>query len=183
MLRGTVWLFGDDINTDLIAATPYIYLPAKEQAKHVFEANRPGWVDEMKAGDVIVAGKNFGMGSSRPAPMVLNALSLGCVIADSINALFFRNCVSFGLPALECPGVSTMFQEGQTARVSFEDFTVENVATGERLPAMPVPPALIEMMRRGGMFPLLESEGLIAPKPADEGGQEGAQRGKEGAQQ
>ena len=74
MLEGKVWTFGDDINTDLIAPTPYIYMPAKDQAKHVFEANRPGWVNDMKAGDFIVAGRNFGMGSSRPAPMVLNAL-------------------------------------------------------------------------------------------------------------
>jgi 3-isopropylmalate/(R)-2-methylmalate dehydratase small subunit len=168
MLEGKVWVFGDDINTDLIVPTPYIYLPAKEQAKHVFEANRPGWVDAMKPGDFIVAGRNFGMGSSRPAPMTLNALSLGCVLADSINALFFRNCVSFGLLALECPGVSGMFEEGQSARVSFEDFSVENVQTGAALKAVPVPPSLIEMMRRGGIFPLLESEGLIAPKAADE---------------
>jgi 3-isopropylmalate/(R)-2-methylmalate dehydratase small subunit len=163
MLEGDVWTFGDDINTDLIAPTPYIYLPAKEQARHVFEANRPGWVDEMKPGDFIVAGRNFGMGSSRPAPMALNALSVGCVLADSINALFFRNCVSFGLLALECPGVSRLFQEGQRASVSVDDFTVRNLATGETLEAVPVPPALINLMRAGGIFPLLESEGLIKP--------------------
>jgi 3-isopropylmalate/(R)-2-methylmalate dehydratase small subunit len=174
MLEGKVWLFGDDINTDLIAPTPYIYMPAKDQAKHVFEANRPGWVNEMRAGDFIVAGRNFGMGSSRPAPMVLNALSVGCVLADSINALFFRNCVSFGLLALECPGVSEMFQEGQRARVSFEDFSIENVETGTKLTAVPVPASLIEMMQRGGIFPLLESEGLIAPRKADEGVKEAA---------
>jgi 3-isopropylmalate/(R)-2-methylmalate dehydratase small subunit len=174
MLEGKVWLFDDDINTDLIAPTPYIYLPAKEQAKHVFEANRPGWVNEMKAGDFIVAGRNFGMGSSRPAPMALNALAVGCVLADSINALFFRNCVSFGLLAFECPGVSKMFQEGETARVSFADFSIENIDTGARLPALPVPPSLIEMMRRGGIFPLLEAEGLIAPKTDDPAGKEAA---------
>jgi 3-isopropylmalate/(R)-2-methylmalate dehydratase small subunit len=167
MLEGKVWMFGDDINTDLIAPTPYVYMAAKEQAKHVFEANRPGWANEMKAGDVIVAGRNFGMGSSRPAPMVLNALSLGCVLADSINALFFRNCVSFGLLALECPGVSKLFREGQHVRVSFDDFSIENVETGARLTAVPVPPSLVDMMRRGGMFPLLESEGLIAPTTDD----------------
>ena len=172
MLEGKVWLFGDDINTDLIAPTPYIYMPAKDQAKHVFEANRPGWVNEMRAGDFIVAGRNFGMGSSRPAPMVLNALSVGCVLADSINALFFRNCVSFGLLALECPGVSEMFQEGQRARsVSFEDFSIENVETGTKLTAVPVPASLIEMMQRGGIFPLLESEGLIAPRTGRRGRQ------------
>jgi 3-isopropylmalate/(R)-2-methylmalate dehydratase small subunit len=176
MVEGKVWLFGDDINTDLIAPTPYIYMPARDQAKHVFEANRPGWVDAMKPGDVIVAGRNFGMGSSRPAPMVLNALSLGCVLADSINALFFRNCVSFGLLALECHGVSRAFQEGQRARVSFDDFSVENVETGAKLRAVPVPRSLIEMMRAGGMFPLLEREGLIAPKGADETSRESADR-------
>lgn len=168
MLEGKVWVFGDDINTDLIAPTPYIYMPAKDQAKHVFEANRPGWVNEMMPGDIIVAGHNFGMGSSRPAPMVLTALSLGCVLADSINALFFRNCVSFGLLALECPGVSKMFQEGQRARVSFQDFTVENIETGAKLNGLAVPPALVDMMKAGGLFPLLEKEGLIAPKASDE---------------
>src|SRR5262245_38228173 len=86
-------------------------------------------------------------------PMALNALAVGCVLADSINALFFRNCVSFGLLALECPGVSKLFQEGQTARVSFADFNIENTGTGARLPALPVPPSLIDMMRRGGIFP------------------------------
>jgi 3-isopropylmalate/(R)-2-methylmalate dehydratase small subunit len=174
MLDGKVWSFGDDINTDLIAPTPYIYMAAKDQAKHVFEANRPGWVNEMKAGDFIVAGRNFGMGSSRPAPMVLNALSVGCVLADSINALFFRNCVSFGLLALECPGVSKMFKEGQRARVSFDDFSVQNLETGEKLTAVSIPTSLIDLMRRGGIFPLLESEGLIALKQGDGTGKETA---------
>jgi 3-isopropylmalate/(R)-2-methylmalate dehydratase small subunit len=82
--------------------------------------------------------------------------------------------VSFGLLALECPGVSKMFQEGQTARVSLDDFTVENIDTGAKRPALPVPPSLIEMMRHGGIFPLLEAEGLIAPKTDDAAGKEAA---------
>jgi 3-isopropylmalate/(R)-2-methylmalate dehydratase small subunit len=168
MVEGKVWVFGDDINTDLIAPTPYIYMPAKEQARHVFEASRPGWVDQIEPGDFIVAGRNFGMGSSRPAPMVLNALAVGCVLADSINTMFFRNSVSFGLLAFECPGVSKLFEEGNRARVSFEDFTVHNVTTGRSLPARPIPTSLIELMRRGGIFPLLESEGFIAPNQASE---------------
>jgi 3-isopropylmalate/(R)-2-methylmalate dehydratase small subunit len=176
MLEGKIWLFGDDINTDLIAPTPYIYMAAKEQAKHVFEANRPGWVNEMKPGDFIVAGRNFGMGSSRPAPMVLNALSVGCVLADSINALFFRNCVSFGLLALECAGVSKLFTEGQRARVSFDDFIIQNIDTGAKLTAVSIPESLIQLMRRGGIFPLLESEGLIAPKAIEDAEKLGAQQ-------
>jgi len=176
MLDGQVWRFGDDINTDLIAPTPYIYMPAKEQAKHVFEANRPGWIDQVGAGDFIVAGRNFGMGSSRPAPMALAALSIGGVLADSINALFFRNCVSFGLLALECPGVSRLLEEGQCARVSIDDFTVQNLGTGATLSAVPIPSSLIQLMRRGGIFPLLESEGLIRPRQGDEPAKESAQQ-------
>ncbi len=168
MVEGKVWVFGDDINTDLIAPTPYIYMPAKEQARHVFEANRPGWAAEMKAGDFIVAGRNFGMGSSRPAPMALNGLSVGCVLADSINTLFFRNCVSFGLPALECPGVSQLFKEGERAQVSFEGFTVHNPASGKTLNAVPVPESLVSLMRGGGIMPLLESQGFIMPRTAAE---------------
>jgi 3-isopropylmalate/(R)-2-methylmalate dehydratase small subunit len=175
MIEGKVWKFGDDINTDLIAPTPYIYMAAQEQARHVFEANRPGWVNEVKAGDFIVAGRNFGMGSSRPAPMVLNALSIGCVLADSINTLFFRNCVSFGLIAFECAGVSSMFVEGQRAQVLFEDFTVTNPATGQTLKARPVPDSLVSLMRGGGIFPLLESQGLIATIPPAKAERQAAQ--------
>jgi 3-isopropylmalate/(R)-2-methylmalate dehydratase small subunit len=168
MLEGKVWMFGDDINTDLIAPTPYIYMPAKDQAIHAFEANRPGWVNQVKAGDFIVAGRNFGMGSSRPAPMVLNALSIGCVLAESINGLFFRNCVSFGLIALECEGVSRLFEEGQQARVSLNNFMITNTVTGQSLKALPVPESLIDLMEGGGIFPLLEREGLILPKSSKE---------------
>ncbi len=156
--------FGDDINTDLIAPTPYIYMPAKEQARHVFEANRPGWVDEVKPGDFIVAGRNFGMGSSRPAPMVLNALSIGCVLAESINALFFRNCVSFGLLALECPGSRACSRRGSARRSRSTISRSAILATGQTLKAVPVPPSLISLMRGGGIFPLLESERVDRPE-------------------
>ena len=176
MFEGRTWLFGDDINTDLIVPTPYIYLPAKEQARHVFEANRPGWVKEMRPGDFVVAGRNFGMGSSRPAPLALTALNVGCVLADTINALFFRNCVSFGLLALECPGVSKLFAEGEIARVSFEDFTVTNPASGKSVKAVAVPDSLVSLMRGGGIMPLLESQGLIEPlKVGEEEAKQAAQ--------
>lgn len=163
MLSGRVWKFGDDVNTDLIQPTPYMYLPAREQARHVFEANRPGWVDEMAAGDVIVAARNFGMGSSRPAPLVLRELGLGCLIADSINALFLRNCVSFGLLAFECPGVCDAFAEGDRAEVDIDALEVRNARTGVSLRLRPIPAQLVALMRGGGVFPLLEAEGLIGP--------------------
>lgn len=163
MISGKTWMFGDDINTDLILPAPFMYLPKEQQAKHVFEANRPGWVDQVARGDVIVAGRNFGTGSSRPAPLALTALGIGCLVADSINPLFFRNCVSFGLPALECAGVSALFAEGDEAEVSMAEASVRNLRTGEVLGGLSIPEALLSLMRGGGIFPLLENEGLIGP--------------------
>lgn len=166
MIRGRTWKFEDDINTDLILPAPFMYLPKEQQAKHVFEANRPGWVDLVARGDVIIAGRNFGTGSSRPAPLALSALGIGCLVADSINPLFFRNCVSFGLLALECAGVSEIFEEGDEAEISMAESRVRNVRTGEALVGLPIPEALLSLMQGGGIFPLLESEGLIGPSPA-----------------
>jgi 3-isopropylmalate/(R)-2-methylmalate dehydratase small subunit len=165
MISGKLWSFGDDINTDLILPAPYMYLPKAEQAKHVFEANRPGWVNEVGRGDVILGGRNFGIGSSRPAPLALNALGIGCLVADSINPLFFRNCVAFGLPALECPGISAAFKEGDIAEVDLTEAKVRNTRTGAILDGLPIPQALLSLMLGGGIFPLLESEGLIGPAP------------------
>jgi 3-isopropylmalate/(R)-2-methylmalate dehydratase small subunit len=91
---------------------------------------------------------------------------VACLLAESINGLFFRNCVNFGLLALECPGVSHGFEELQTAEVSLEDFVVRNRDTGAVLQARPVPDNLLALMRNGGIFPLLEQQGLIAPAEA-----------------
>ena len=161
--KSKTWLFEANINTDLLLPSRCYYLPPEEQIRYVFSANRPGWVDEMSKGDVIVAEQNFGMGSSRPAARNLNLLGVGCLVAESINGLFFRNCINFGFPALECPGVTAAFREGELAAVSFDDFTVENVTTGKSLKAKPIPDALLRILKSGGIYPLLEEEGLIAP--------------------
>ena len=136
----------------------------EEQVRAVFSANRPGWVKEVVPGDFIIGGRNYGMGSSRPAARSLRNVGIACLIADSINGLFFRNCVNFGLLAVECPGVSDEFAESQTAEVSVADFTVRNPATGKVLQALPIPANLLALMRGGGIYPVLEKQGLIAPK-------------------
>ena len=166
MITGRVWKFGDNINTDMMMPGPALYLPEAQRVRYVFQANRPGWVDQVRRGDFIVGGKNYGVGSSRPAALSLRNVGIGCLIAESINGLFFRNCVSFGLLALECPGVHAMFEEGQTASVSTDDLTIRNVETSEVRRALPVPRQLVDLMCGGGIFPLLESQGLIAPLPA-----------------
>jgi 3-isopropylmalate/(R)-2-methylmalate dehydratase small subunit len=164
IVSGRVWKFGDNINTDLMLPSHVHSGSEAEQMKAVFSANRPGWVDLVQHGDVIIGGRNYGMGSSRPAARSVRNVGIACVIADSINGLFFRNCVNFGLLAVECPGVSAAFEEGQTAEVSISDFTVRNRATGTVLKALPIPENLLALMLGGGIYPVLEKQGLIAPK-------------------
>src|SRR3712207_7568731 len=94
--------------------------PLEEQPRYVFSANRPGWVDLVAEGDLIVAGRNFGTGSSRPAARVLALLGIGGVIAESINGLFFRNSVNYAFPVLECPGVLEAFEEGDEAEFDLD---------------------------------------------------------------
>ncbi len=158
-----VWKFPDNINTDLILPSGSIFLSLEEQAKLVFQANRPGWAQDVKPGDIILGGKNFGMGSSRPASRSLKNLGIACLVAESINGLFFRNCVAYAFPAMECPGVTEAFAEGDVARVNFLSGAVSNVTKGTTLKAKMLPEKLLDVLDAGGIFPLLERKGIIEP--------------------
>ena len=165
MISAKVWTFGENINTDLILPGDMLFVTEEEQRWAVFRANRPGWVNQVQPGDIIVGGENFGMGSSRPAARSLRNAGVGAVLADTLNGLFFRNAVNFGLVALEVPGVRAAFEEGQTAEISMEDFTVRNRETGKVLKALPVPKMLLDLMLSGGIYPHLEQQGFIEPRP------------------
>ena len=165
MISGRVWKFGDDINTDLMLPGSVIAKGPEEQARAVFASNRPGWIDEMRRGDVIVAGNNFGMGSNRPAARSLRNIGIGFLVANSINGLFFRNSVNFGFLALECPGAFAAFEEGDMAELDIDSgWSVRNARTGAALTPARIPERLLKLMRGGGIFPLMEAEGLIAPR-------------------
>lgn len=166
VIRGKVWRFGHDVNTDLIQPVHAMFRPLAEQRRWVFSVNRPGWVDLVSPGDILVAGRNFGTGSGRPAARVVKEVGIACVLAESINGLFFRNAVNFGLPALECPGVYEAFAEGDTAEIDFEGAVAENQRTRARLTGRRWPEELLAIVRAGGIFPLLETQGLIEPEPA-----------------
>lgn len=158
-----VWKFPDNINTDLILPSASFYLTPEEQVRFVFQANRPGWVDLVEKGDILIGGRNFGMGSSRPAARSLRNLGLGCLIAESINGLFFRNCVNFAFPAMQCAGIDAAFDEGDVAEVDFETGSVTNRTKGTTLQAKVLPQKLLDLLKAGGVYPLLEKEGIIAP--------------------
>jgi 3-isopropylmalate/(R)-2-methylmalate dehydratase small subunit len=155
--------FGHDINKDLIQPVPYIFMHEEVQARHVFSANRPGWADEVRSGDILVAGRNFGTGSGRPAARVLKDLGIACLLAESINGLFFRNCVNYGFPALEVPGVHDAFEEGDRAEIDFTAATATNRRTGKSFIGRRWPEPLYHILEKGGVLPLLEAEGLVEP--------------------
>lgn len=162
-MRGRVWIFGDDINTDLLQPGEATFLPLERQPEYCMSSNRPGWSELVEPGDILVAGRNFGTGSSRPAARVLKQLGIGCLVADSINGLFFRNCVNYAFPALEIPGVSSLFTEGDEAEIDFTGARVRNLATGAELTGATWPPQLRSILDAGGLIPLLVAEGLVEP--------------------
>ena len=167
MITGRTWSFGDNINTDLMVPSEVTYASEAEQLKALFQANRPGWIDEVRKGDILVGGRNFGMGSSRPAARSLRNAGLACMLAETLNGLFFRNAVNFGFLALQAPGVHDLLPEGATAEVDIAGLTVRNSETGESLAIKPVPANLLALMQGGGVFPHLEERGLIAPRSSD----------------
>jgi 3-isopropylmalate/(R)-2-methylmalate dehydratase small subunit len=160
-IAGRVWKFGDHVNTDLIMPMRVISLPRRERPRWAFSADRPGWADEVRPGDVIVGGENFGTGSSRPAAEVLKDLGIACVLAETINGLFLRNCVNYALPALEARGVVAAFAEGDEAEIAFESGSIRNRSRGTELRGEPWPPMLLDVLSAGGLIPLLEKRGLL----------------------
>jgi 3-isopropylmalate/(R)-2-methylmalate dehydratase small subunit len=162
MFKGRVWKFGDDINTDLVIPGFAVLLPPEEQTRHCFSANRPGWVDEVEPGDVLIAGRNFGVGSARGIGDVFRGLGLGGIVAESFNGLGLRNCVNVGLPSLPCRGIVDAFEEGEIAEVDWTTGAVHNVTKGTTLQGQPVPKVLQDIVLAGGVEAVLRNEGYLA---------------------
>ncbi len=161
IFEGRVWKFGDEIDTEIMVPASAMTLSDSEMARCCFSTNRPGWVDLVKKGDIIVAGKNFGIGSSRPGSKVLKALGISCILAESINGLFLRNCVNFGLPALPCVGIHEAFKEGDIARVFFDEGKIINQTRGIEINTTPLPDMLIKIIEAGGIIPMLDARGCL----------------------
>ena len=158
---GRVWKFGDEINTDLIFPHRALRVPPEQQIKLVFSDNRPGWAEEVRAGDILIAGRNFGTGSSRPGAALLKRLGLGGMVAESFNGLFFRNCISYGFPAIQCEGVCSLFSEGELAEIDLLEGTVTNKSTGEHLIGKRISASMSEILEAGGIAELLRNEGYL----------------------
>ena len=163
IVEGRAWCFGDDINSDLLYPQAAFGLPLDEAVRYVFRANRPGWVDEVQPGDILVGGRNFGMGSARTAGALLRRLGIAACVADSFASLFFRNGVNTGLPVLSCPGISALVAEGDRLRLDLATGVASNLSTGADAEGAALPPELLATLAGGGVLASLERRGLIAP--------------------
>jgi len=156
VIRGKVWKFGDDINTDVIAPTKYI-LNIEELKKHSLEVVNPKFPQEVKTGDVIVGGSNFGCGSSREdAPAVLKALGIAAVVAESFSRIFFRNAVAIGLQVTVCPKVSDAFVDEDELELDMDNARVTNVAKKVTIDAQSLPDEMKDVLAKGGILPMLK---------------------------
>ncbi len=160
VIRGRAWRFGDDMSTDLLAPGAYAVAPLEERKRHTLEAVNPRFAADVQPGDVVVAGRNFGCGSSREsAPEGLKALGVGCVVATSFARIFLRNAVAIGLPALPCPDAAAAIGDGDPVEVDLEAGTVRNLATGALVRGQHLPPQMLQILRAGGVLALLRRRG------------------------
>ncbi len=152
-LPSNVWKFGDDIDTDAIIPGKYLIINKPEElAKHAFEGVRPEFTMGVKEGDIIVAGFNFGCGSSREhAPLALKGTKVKCIIAKSFARIFFRNAINIGLPLLECPDTDKI-EEGDSIEVDFPSGVITNTSKNEIYNATPLPDFVRGIVDEGGLI-------------------------------
>ncbi|MHA1695567.1 MAG: 3-isopropylmalate dehydratase small subunit [Candidatus Helarchaeota archaeon] len=158
VLKGTVWKFGENVDTDVI--TPGKYLDnLGECKKHVLETLDPEFPANVKVGDIIIADKNFGCGSSREtAPEILQDMGVAAVIAPSFGRIFYRNSFSIGFPLLEADNIAEFFNKGDIAEVNIETAVVKNLTTNKTIQCKEIPKILMDILKSGGQLELLKKE-------------------------
>jgi len=154
-IKGRAWVFGDNVDTDqIIQGTHLAMLDYSEMAKHTFEMVRPEFAEQVKPGDIIVAGRNFGGGSSREeAPMVLKELGIRLVIAESFARIFYRNAFNVGIPALIVKEISSRVSDGNTVEANVLAGKISIVETGVSLDSDKLPDMMLELLEAGGAIP------------------------------
>ena len=152
---GTVWNYGDNVDTDVIIPARYLNVSSTEElAKHCMEDIDPRFAESVRPGDIIVAGENFGCGSSREhAPLAIRGSGISCVIAKSFARIFYRNAINIGLPILECTEAVENTQKGDTLTVDPTSGTITNSRTGMAYDVKPFPPFIMKIIEAGGLVP------------------------------
>lgn len=154
VMKGKAWTFGNNIDTDQIYPGIYVELTEMEDIKkHALSGSaEPKFADEVQPGDIVVAGTNFGCGSSREhAAMTLKGAGVGAVLAESFGRIFFRNAINLGLPVIVCPGISKCAQKGDEIRIDIETGEVTDVTRGKVLKTTPFSPYVLNILESGGI--------------------------------
>lgn len=158
MIKGTAYKFGHHVDTDQIISAKYLVTTdPKELAKHCMEIADPDFPSKAKAGDILVAGENFGCGSSREhAPLSIKGMDLGLIIAESFARIFFRNCINIGMPILECPEASKEASSGDQLEVDLDKGVIKNLTKNKTYKAQPFPEFMQQIIRAGGLMPYVK---------------------------
>jgi 3-isopropylmalate/(R)-2-methylmalate dehydratase small subunit len=153
--EGSAHVYGDNVDTDVIIPARYLTSTEPEElAQHAMEDIDPDFVGRVKPGDVIVAGRNFGSGSSREhAPLAIKGAGISCIVAASFARIFYRNAINVGLPIVVCEGAADGAATGDAFRVDLEGGVVENATKGASFTATPLPPFMKDILDAGGLMP------------------------------
>jgi len=159
MISGTAYKFGDNVDTDQIIPAKYLVTTdPKELAEHCMEIADADFPRKAKPGDILVAGQNFGCGSSREhAPISIKGLGLGLVIAESFARIFFRNCINIGMPILECPEAAKEVTSGDNLEVDLDKGIIKNLTKGKTYQAQSFPPFMQQLIKAGGLMPFVKA--------------------------
>lgn len=154
-IRGRTWKYGDNVDTDVIIPARYLNVSTPEElARHCMEDIDPAFAQTVRSGDVIVAGGNFGCGSSREhAPLAIKGAGVSCVVARSFARIFYRNAINVGLPILECPAAVEDAESGHQLEIDLAAGQVRNLTTGRVHQTKPYPPFMMAIINAGGLVP------------------------------
>ena len=158
-MKGTAWKFGNDIDTDIILPGRYlIYTDEERLSQHCMEGLDAKFNEKCKKGDFIVAGTNFGCGSSREhAPIALKGVGVAAVIAESFARIFYRNATNVGIPLLEAPGITELVEDGEEIEVDMENGTITSM-NGKAMTFKKLPPFMLEILEQGGLIEYLKNK-------------------------
>lgn len=149
VISGRVWKFGDSIETDAI--NPYYRYPTMEELKlHTMEAYRPEFAREVRPGDIVVAGRNFGCGSSRPG-LVLREVGIAAIVVESVSRLFLRNNIARAMPIFQAPGIAGIVEDGDILEIDYPQGLARNTATGKKVVLRKFPPLIERIFQCGGL--------------------------------
>ncbi|GAB6055452.1 3-isopropylmalate dehydratase small subunit [Methanobacterium movens] len=159
-MKGKLWKFGDDIDTDIIIPGRYLVMRDPEElAEHVMEGLDPEFNKKVNKGDIILGGKNFGCGSSREhAPLALIGAGISAVIAESFARIFYRNSINVGLPLLEAPGISKHLENGDEIEIDMEKGVIRKINSKEEYPFQKLPEFMLEILEKGGLIPYVKEK-------------------------